>query len=109
MASYIDNSASTQSIGVSYSRTKSVPLDRSSMFSSYSDAVEYAKGQYKADGEARAKAHDSRKLAGTSYVGQILTVYENDIVSVYKIDYDRSLKIIGGGDSIDKIDCGTYE
>lgn len=104
MASYIENSSLFQGQGVMFSRTKDAPLDRSSMFSSYADAVEYAKGKYKAEGEARPKSHDSRKLAETSYIGQILTVFENDEVSVYKIDYDRTLKIIGGG----SVNCGTY-
>lgn len=103
MASYID-SETFNSASIPFSRTKSVPLDRTSMFSSYADAVEYAKGSYKAEGESRAKPHDSRKLAASSYIGQIITVYENDVVSVYKIDADRTLKIIGGG----TVDCGEY-
>ena len=56
-------------------RTGNFPLDRSSIFSSYEDAVNYAKG----DGS------DTRGLGKTSYVGQIITVFENDVVSVYKI------------------------
>ena len=87
-----------------YQRMSAGPLDRSSMFASYDDAVEYAKGNYIADGESTAKAHDSRKLAGSSYIGQIITVYENDVVTVYKIDFDRTLKVLGGG----TVDCGDY-
>ena len=48
-----------------FERTYKGPLDRSSIFSSYADALEYAK-QTKLD---------SRELGGTSYVGQIITVY----------------------------------
>ena len=56
-------------------RTNNFPLDRSSIFGSYEDALKYAKG----DGS------DSRKLGKTSYVGQTISVYENGMVSVYKI------------------------
>ena len=104
MASYIENGSVVTQPGM-VQRTLAVPMDRSSMFSSYADAVEYAKGKYTGEGEKRPSAHDSRKLAGSSYIGQIVTVYENDNVSVYKIDADRTLKIIGGTDIFD---CGTY-
>ena len=57
-------------------RTGNFPLDRSSIFGSYEDALKYAQG----DGS------DSRGLGKTSYVGQIIAVYENDTVSVYKIN-----------------------
>ena len=104
MASYIEDGSILVQPSM-LQRKDAIPLDRSSMFSSYTDAVEYAKGLYKADGDRRPTAHDSRKLAATAYIGQILTVYENDNVSVYKIDFDRTLKIIGGTDIFD---CGTY-
>ena len=105
MASYIERiSIKTPQPGM-YQRISAGPLDRSSMFGSYDDAVEYAKGSYIAEGETTAKAHDSRQLAGTSYIGQVITVYENDAVAVYKIDADRSLKLLGGGD----VDCGMYD
>jgi hypothetical protein len=103
MASYIDTADFT-SISVPYKRSTATPIDKSSMFSTYEDAVEYAKGKYKKEGENRATAHDSRKLAGTSYIGQIITVYENDVVTVYKIDFDRTIKVLGGG----SVDCGEY-
>ena len=104
MASYIENGTIVVQPNM-LQRATTAPLDRSSMFSSYTDAVEYAKGPYQADGERRPSSHDSRKLAGTSYIGQILTVFENDVVSVYKIDSDRTLKLIGG---VDIFDCGSY-
>ena len=56
-------------------RTGNFPLDRSSIFGSYEDALEYAKGT----------GTDSRGLGKTSYVGQIIAVYENNVVSIYKI------------------------
>lgn len=56
-------------------RTGNFPLDRSSIFGSYEDAEKYAQG----DGS------DSRELGRTSYVGQIIAVYENNVVSIYKI------------------------
>jgi hypothetical protein len=56
-------------------RTGNFPLDRSSIFGSYEDAEKYAKG----DGS------DSRELGRTSYVGQIIAVYEDNVVSIYKI------------------------
>ena len=56
-------------------RTGNFPLDRSSIFGSYEDALKYAQG----DGS------DLRGLGKTSYVGQIIAVYEDDVVSVYKI------------------------
>ena len=90
-------------------RSKAAPLDRASMFSSYNDAVEYAKGPYKAEGERRASAHDSRKLAGVSYIGQIISVYENDSVKIYVIDADRTLKEVGGFDNFTGVDCGPYD
>lgn len=106
MASYIEEFGTQARIAMPnvFDRTKSYPLDRSSMFSSYADAVEYAKGLYQGPGDRRPVAHDSRGLAKASYIGQIITVYENDTVSVYKIDYDRALRLIGGAG----VDCGTY-
>lgn len=65
-----------------FQRTGKFPLDRSSIFSSYEDALKYAKQ----DGS------DSRQLGGTSYVGQIVTVYgagngadAGDVVEAYLI------------------------
>ena len=48
-----------------FSRTGTFPLDRSSMFSSYADALAYAK----MDGT------DSRQIGGTAYIGQLIAVY----------------------------------
>lgn len=67
---------------MSFQRTGTFPLDRSSMFSSLEDATKYATG----DGS------DSRALGGTSYIGQIIVVYSDDEVSAYIITADRTLQ-----------------
>lgn len=71
-----------------FSRTTSIPLDRSSMFGSIEDAQKYAKGD--------KTNPDSRGLFSMSYVGQIITVFENDEVTVYKINSNRDLEVVGG-------------
>lgn len=57
-----------------FQRTGAFPLDRTAIFSSLADAKLYA-----------TKGEDSRKLSGTSYIGQIIVVYENDSVAAYII------------------------
>lgn len=87
MANYVENLDKGVANWLNpFERKGCFPLDRSSIFSSYQDALLYAKG----DGT------DSRKLGGTSYVGQIITVYENGKVDVYKIEENRNLSTIGG-------------
>ena len=87
MASYIEDKAAINKLdwAMSFQRTGKFPLDRSSMFDSYADAVAYATG----DGS------DSRAIGGTSYIGQVITVFENDVVTVYKINADRTLGEVG--------------
>ena len=51
-----------------FQRTGAFPIDRSAVFSSLKDAQAYAIG----DGS------DERELGGTSYVGQIISVYETN-------------------------------
>ena len=70
-----------------FSRTTNIPLDRSSMFGSIEDAQKYAKGD--------KTNPDSRGLFSMSYVGQIITVFENDEVTVYKINSNRDLEVVG--------------
>lgn len=77
-----------------FQRTGQFPLDRTDLFSSYEDAEKYAEGDVKNN-------PDSRGLAGTSYVGQIITVYENDTVTVYKINADRTLGEVGSATVVD--------
>lgn len=69
-----------------FQRTGAFPLDRSSLFSSYADAVLYASG-----------GEDERGLSGSSYVGQPISVYDAKTTSVtlYVIQADRSLKEVG--------------
>jgi hypothetical protein len=70
-----------------FQRTGAFPIDRSSLFSSYEDAVLYASGN----------SNDSRKLGGSSYVGQPISVYnaESNDVTLYVIQPNRSLKEVG--------------
>lgn len=76
-----------------FQRTGSFPLDRSSLFSSLSDAEAYARGD----------KTDSRELGGSSYVGQPISIYDerNNSVSLYIIDTDRSLKEVGSAPLVD--------
>lgn len=64
-----------------FQRTGAFPLDRSVLFSSLEDAKKYAIG----DGS------DERALGGTSYVGQIISVLDNEEVSAYVITKSRGL------------------
>ncbi len=69
MAEYIENVvAQTSKLdwAFPFERKGQFPLDRSAVFSSLEDATKYAIG----DGT------DERKLGGTSYVGQVISVYE---------------------------------
>lgn len=68
MSSYNETFKSKLDWAMPFQRTGKFPIDRSSIFSSYADALKYAKQ----DGT------DSRALGGTSYIGQIITVYGND-------------------------------
>lgn len=70
-----------------FQRTGAFPLDRSSLFSSYTDAEAYARGD----------KTDERGLGGASYVGQPVSVYDADsnTVNLYIIEADRSLKEVG--------------
>lgn len=88
MADYIENFASKLDFAMPFQRTGKFPLDRTDLFSSYADAVKYAAGD--------TANPDSRALCGTSYVGQVITVFENDVVTVYKIGANRQLESIGG-------------
>ena len=89
-----------------FQRLKATPLDRSTMFGSYDDAVEYAKGPYIAPGESTPTAHDSRGLATMSYIGQTIAVYEDDVVTLYQINSDRTLIPIAKDSTL--IDSGEY-
>lgn len=57
-----------------FQRTGAFPIDRSAVFSSLEDAQKYANGVVEGK-----EAEDERKLGGTSYVGQIISVYETAV------------------------------
>ena len=61
---YIETIKSCIQWGNSFERQDRFPLDRTSMHSSYEDAVKYAKG----DGA------DSRGLGKIAYIGQLISV-----------------------------------
>ena len=80
----------------SFQRVFDFPLDRSTIFDSYEDAVAYAKG----DGS------DPRKLGKTVYLGQLISVVseEGASVKVYKVVYGENgtekpyaLSLVGEG------------
>lgn len=96
MAEYILNvieQGSKLDWAMPFQRTGAFPLDRSSVFSSYADAVKYAAGA----------GDDERGLGGTSYVGQTISVYNDGSVTLYIIEADRSLKEVGSAPAGDNV------
>lgn len=87
MANYTETFTSKLDWAMPFQRTGKFPLDRTDLFSSYADAEKYAAGN--------TADPDTRGLCGTSYVGQIITVYEDDEVTCYKINPDRTLEEVG--------------
>lgn len=86
MASY-NYTADTdyQALNKTFKRVESTQLmDATSMFNSYTDAVKYAKGN--------RRDPDERRFYKASYVGQIVTVYENGDITQYKINESRDLE-----------------
>lgn len=69
----MSNDKNKQSISVSYSRTNAVPLDGSTVFSSFAEAAEYV-----------------NKENTTAYEGQIITVDDGNSVNIYKVIKDSS-------------------
>lgn len=95
---YTENINSILKWGNAFQRQFGIPLDRSSLHSSYADAVAYAKG----DGS------DERGLGKESYIGQIITVWglnEKNVEGVWvyslvpseKEGYRAELKPVGAG------------
>ena len=72
MAKYTEAFTSKLDWAMPFQRTGKFPIDRSSMFESYADALAYAKQ----DGT------DKRGLGGSSYIGQIVTVFGPDAGTV---------------------------
>lgn len=97
MPSYIpQDTASLTSLPVVYKRLSPTPVDETSIFSSYADAVKYALG----DGS------DDRGFGVVAYPGQIISVYENSKVSVYVVQEDKTLKAVGSG--VESLTVNTY-
>lgn len=82
--SYNKNLISTMNFAVSFKPQSAFPLDSRSMFGSYNDAY-----------VAAQSAENAGSTNTIYYFGQILTVFENGIVSHYSIQADKSLKAIG--------------
>lgn len=76
-----------------YQRTGEFPLDPSSMFFSKADADLYASG-----------GADSRGLSGTRYAGQLISVVEGGVTSLYTVEANDTLKAVGGDVSADLAD-----
>lgn len=83
---------------MSFQRTGQFPIDRSGWFNSYADAVAYAKGD----------KSDERGLGGTRYIGQIISVVENDEVKIYKILTDNTLEEVGAGKGLGSVTAENY-
>lgn len=83
MASYTDIT-NTLNFSVSFKPTSAFPLDARSMF-----------GSYQAAAAAAATAVNAGSSDSIYYIGQQLTVFENDVVSTYLIQPDKTLKAIG--------------
>lgn len=98
MAEYNINNVPTLDWALSFKRTDKFPLDLSSWFDSYADAVAYAKG----DGT------DKRNLGGSRIIGQILSVVENDEVKIYKILADSTLEEVGAGKGLGSVTAENY-
>lgn len=83
---------------MSFQRTGKFPIDRSGWFNSYADAVAYAKG----DGS------DERGIGKTRYIGQIISVVENDEVKIYKILADSTIEEVGAGKGLGSVTAENY-
>lgn len=75
------------SLPKAYQRAAQIPIDPTTIFASYEDAVEYVSG--------------TTKYGNISYAGQVISVIDQTEgkVNVYKIDLDGSLSKIGEGDA----------
>ena len=83
MASYSDIT-NVLNFSVSFKPTSAFPLDSRSMFGSYAAAA-----------AAAATAENAGSSNTIYYIGQMLTVFENDVVATYQIQADKTLKAIG--------------
>lgn len=83
MASYI-KVTNTVNLPVSFNPQTAFPLDARSMFGSYAEAV-----------AAAATAENAGSSNTVYYIGQTLTVFENDAVNFYQIQPDKTIKPVG--------------
>lgn len=83
MASY-EKIKNTLNFAVSFNPSSAFPIDARSMFGKYTDAV-----------AAAATAENAGSSNTQYYIGQILTVFENDVVAHYSIQADKTLKAVG--------------
>lgn len=91
-------SGSMWDLTVPFDRKNSLPIDRNSLFPSYALAAAYAsKDQARITTAINAvKAiYPDLVITNNAYVGQILTVIENNIATVYVIEADYTLKAVG--------------
>lgn len=73
---YVENFTSKLDWSMPFQRTGKFPIDRTSIFDSYEDAMLYAgQGSYSVTRDGKTITTDKRELCGTSYVGQVITVY----------------------------------
>ena len=93
MANYTEIAKTKMDWAMPFQRTSAYPLDRSSIFTSLADATKYAAGN--------TADPDSRGLCGSSYIGQIVAVSENNTVEVYKITSNRTLQVLGAVTGVD--------
>lgn len=83
MASY-ENITNTLNFAVAFHPTTAFPLDDRTMFGSLSAAQ-----------AAAASAENAGSSNTIYYIGQMLTVFENDVVKHYSIQADKTLKELG--------------
>lgn len=83
MASY-EKITNILDYAVALSPSAAFPLDARSMF-----------GSYEAAAAAAATAENAGSTNTVYYIGQQLTVFENDVVATYLIQPDRTLKAVG--------------
>lgn len=83
------------SLPKAYQRADQIPMDPTTIFASYQDAVDYVSG--------------ASEYGNVAYAGQILSVIDQteSKINVYKVDIDGSLSKIGEGDA-QTLSASTY-
>lgn len=104
MSQYIEdvlNQTSKLDWAFPFQRTGAFPLDRSSLFSSLDDALNYATSI-----DSPETPMDERELGGTAYVGQIISVLD-DTLSIDDVDNRVSAYIITENGGLEKLATTT--